>query len=86
MELEFKRMDETLWDRVWKTWKTTVDDAVAKFETKSRGFNSTDEETELGVWRLKKGAWSVLSAVIDEQVMDGNLLLKLRERWVRSSR
>lgn len=81
VELEFKRMDESLWDRVWKTWKHTVDEAIHKFETKSRGFNSTEEETLLGVWRLKKGAWAVLSACIDEQVLEGNLLQKLRERY-----
>jgi hypothetical protein len=81
VELEFKRMDETLWDRVWKTWKDTVDDAVQKFESKSRSFNSTDEETELGVWRLKKRGWAVLVARVDEEVLEGNLLLKLRESF-----
>jgi hypothetical protein len=81
VELEFKRMDETLWDRVWKAWKDTVDDAVQKFENKSRSFNSTEEETQLGVWRLKKRGWAVLAARVDEEVLEGNLLLKLRESF-----
>ncbi|KAF8242538.1 root hair defective 3 GTP-binding protein [Wilcoxina mikolae CBS 423.85] len=81
VELEFKRMDETLWDRVWKTWQDTVNDAVRKFESKSRSFNSTDEETALGVWRLKKRGWAVLIAKVDEEVLEGNLLLKLRESF-----
>jgi hypothetical protein len=81
VELEFKRMDETLWDRVWKTWQDTVSDAVRKFESKSRSFNSTDEETALGIWRLKKRGWAVLIAKVDEEVLEGNLLLKLRERY-----
>jgi len=81
VELEFKRMDETLWDRVWKTWKDTVDDAIKKFEVKSRSFNSTEEETALGVWRLKKRAWAVLASRVEEEVLEGNLLLKLRESF-----
>lgn len=81
VELEFKRMDETLWDRIWKTWKDTVDHAVQQFDSKSRSFNSTEEETELGVWRLKKRGWAVLLARIEEEVLEGNLLLKLRESF-----
>ncbi|KAI5776428.1 RHD3/Sey1 [Geopyxis carbonaria] len=81
VELEFRRMDETLWDRVWKTWKEVVEDAVQKFESKSHAFNATDVERELGVWRLKKRGWSVLMARVDEEVMEGNLLLKLRENF-----
>ena len=81
VELEFKRMDETLWDRVWKTWCETVDDAVRSFDAKSRSFNSTDDETALGIWRLKRRAWAVLMARVDEEVLEGNLLLKLRESF-----
>ncbi|CCX05391.1 RHD3/Sey1 [Pyronema domesticum] len=81
VELEFKRMDETLWDRVWKTWQDTLSDAVGKFETKSRSFNSTDEETAVGTWRLRRRGWAVLRARIDEEVLEGNLLLKLRESF-----
>jgi hypothetical protein len=80
VELEFRRMDETLWDRVWSSWQEIVNDAVRKFEAKSRSFNSTDTETELGVWRLKKRGWAVLMARVDEEVLEGNLLLKLREK------
>ncbi len=75
-------MDATLWDRVWKQWVTVVDNAVAKFEKKSRSFNATDQERELGSWRLKKRAWGVLIGRVDEEVMEGNLLLKLREKCV----
>lgn len=81
VELEFKRMDETLWDRVWTAWRETADDAVRKFEAKSRSFNSTDDETALGAWRLKRRGWAVLMARIDEEVLEGNLLLKLRESF-----
>ncbi|TGZ84926.1 root hair defective 3 GTP-binding protein [Ascodesmis nigricans] len=81
VELEFKRMDSTLWDRIWKAWTLTIEDAVQQFETKSRSFNATDTEREVGVWRLKKRGWAVLKAKIDEEVLEGNLLLKLRENF-----
>lgn len=86
VELEFRRMDETLWDRVWAAWKEIVDDAVQKFQRKSRSFNSTEAEMELGVWRLRKRGWTVLMARVDEEVLEGNLLLKLRENFEDSFR
>lgn len=81
IELEFKRMDETLWDRIWKQWTHTVDEAVHQFEAKSKSFNATDSEREIGIYRLKKRGWAVLRAKIDEEVLEGNLLLKLRENF-----
>lgn len=82
VELEFKRMDETLWDRIWKAWTGAIDDAVKQFETKSKSFNATDAEREVGVWRLKNRGWAVLMSKVDEEVLEGNLLLKLREKYV----
>jgi len=36
---------------------------------------------EVGLWRLRRKAWGVLRAKIDEEMMEGNLLLKLRENF-----
>lgn len=82
VELEFKRMDATLWDRIWKAWTSAIDDAVKQFEAKSKSFNATEAEREVGVWRLKKRGWAVLMSKLDEEVLEGNLLLKLREKYV----
>lgn len=81
VDFEFRKLDPTLWDRVWKMWTTVVDEAVSQFEAKSQSFNATEVERELGVWRLKKRAWGVLMSKVDEEVMEGNILLKLREQY-----
>ena len=81
IELEFQTIDKTLWDRIWATWQGIVSDAVTNFETKSAAFNATDNERTNGVWDIKKRGWAMLNRRIDEEVMDGNLLLKLREKY-----
>ncbi|KAJ8605682.1 hypothetical protein MRB53_041399 [Persea americana] len=48
--------------------------------TAHRGFDASTEEVDLGLWRLRRKSWAALRAKIDEEVMEGNLLLKLREK------
>ena len=36
---------------------------------------------EVGLWRLRRKSWGVIRAKIDEEMMEGNLLLKLRENF-----
>ena len=36
----------------------------------------------MGLWRLRRKSWGVLHAKIEEEVMEGNILLKLREKYV----
>ncbi|KAL7269082.1 Dynamin-like GTPase that mediates homotypic ER fusion [Rhizina undulata] len=85
VELEFRRMEDTksgaLWDRVWGVWTNVVGETVDSFLSRAMSFNATEAENEVGVWRLKKKAWKVLKGKIDEEVMEGNLLLKLRENF-----
>lgn len=92
VELEFRRMEENsaerggLWDRVWEVWTGVVCEGVDGFLARAGSFNATESERDVGAWRLKKRAWGVLKSKIEEEVMEGNLLLKLREKSVHISK
>ncbi|PWW72388.1 root hair defective 3 GTP-binding protein [Tuber magnatum] len=87
VELEFRRMEDNseekgnLWDRVWKVWTETVGEGVEGFLTRAGNLNATEKERDIGAWKLRKKAWGVLKAKIEEEVMEGNILLKLRENF-----
>ncbi|KAH8145317.1 uncharacterized protein LAJ45_10597 [Morchella importuna] len=87
IELEFRRMEDNtkekggLWDRVWNVWVGVVGDGVDTFLSRATSFNASEKERDVGAWKLKKKAWGVLKAKIDEEVHEGNLLLKLREKF-----
>ena len=74
--------EKDLWDRVWKVFVRTVEEAEARFTERARSFDASAEEEEVGVWRLRRKTWAVLRAKVDEEVMEGNILLKLREKYV----
>ncbi|KAF1353223.1 RHD3/Sey1 [Delphinella strobiligena] len=74
-------VEQDLWDRIWTAFTKTVSDAEAKFVQRARSLDASPEEVEVGIWRLKRKSWVVLRAKIDEEVMEGNILLKLRENF-----
>ncbi|KAF7934141.1 uncharacterized protein EAE97_008501 [Botrytis byssoidea] len=73
--------EKDLWDRIWKTFVDTVKEAESKFTDRAKSFDASEDEIEVGLWRLKRKSWGVLRAKIDEEVMEGNILLKLRENF-----
>ena len=73
--------EKDLWDRVWVIFTETVEDAERRFTERARSFDASPEEVEVGLWRLRRKSWGVLRAKIDEEVMEGNILLKLRENF-----
>ena len=73
--------ERDIWDRVWDTFIETVKDAERRFTDRARSFDASSEEVEVGLWRLRRKSWGVLRAKIDEEMMEGNLLLKLRENF-----
>ncbi len=75
-----KPAERDLWDRVWALFVDTVKDAEARFTARAQSLNASPEEVEVGRWRLRRQSWAGLRAKIDEEVMEGNLLLKLREK------
>ena len=72
--------EKDLWDRIWALFTDTVTEAQKRFTERARSFDASPDEEELGLWRLRRKSWGVLRAKIDEEVMEGNILLKLREK------
>ena len=58
-----------------------VSEASSRFTDRAKSFDATPSEVEIGLWRLRRKSWGVLRAKIDEEMMEGNLLLKLRENF-----
>jgi hypothetical protein len=61
--------EKDLWDRIWNLFTVTVKEAETRFIERAKSFNASQDE--IGVLRAK----------IDEEVMEGNILLKLRENF-----
>jgi len=76
-----KPAETAIWDRIWVLFTSTVREAERRFSDRARSFDASPEEVEVGIWRLRRKSWGVLRSKIDEEVMEGNLLLKLRENF-----
>lgn len=73
--------EKDLWDRIWNLFVATVKVAETRFVERAKSFDASQEEIDVGLWRLRRKSWGVLRAKIDEEVMEGNILLKLRENF-----
>lgn len=77
-----ERGSETeIWDRIWNVFIKTVQEAERRFTDRAQSFDASSGEVDVGLWRLRRKSWGVLRAKIDEEMMEGNLLLKLRENF-----
>ncbi|KAI4137397.1 MAG: hypothetical protein LQ341_005160 [Variospora aurantia] len=76
-----KPTEKAIWDRIWGVFLKTVQEAEKRFTDRARSFDASPEEVDVGIWRLRRKSWGVLRAKIDEEMMEGNLLLKLRENF-----
>lgn len=79
-EGERPRSEKDLWDRVWRDFTQVVQHAESRFTERAKGFDASPEEVDVGLWRLRRKSWVALRAKLDEEVMEGNILLKLREK------
>ena len=73
--------EREIWDRIWNIFVKTVDEAEWRFRERAKSFDADSEEVDVGRWRLRRKSWSALRAKIDEEMIEGNLLLKLRENF-----
>lgn len=73
--------EKQIWDRIWKLFTETVKDAEKRFSDRALSFDASQDEIEVGQWRLRRKSWGALRAKIEEEMMEGNLLLKLRENF-----
>ncbi|KAI1622045.1 protein sey1 [Exophiala viscosa] len=76
-----KPSEQRIWDRIWNLFTSTVQEAEKRFSDRAASFDASAEEVEVGIWRLRRKSWGVLRSKIDEEMMEGNLLLKLRENF-----
>ncbi|KAL0941059.1 protein sey1 [Colletotrichum truncatum] len=76
-----KPSEKDLWDRIWNVFVDIVKDAQSRFTDRAKSFEATQEEVEIGLWRLRRKSWVALREKIEEEVMEGNILLKLRENF-----
>ncbi|KAB2579295.1 GTP-binding protein sey1 [Lasiodiplodia theobromae] len=73
--------EKELWDRIWAVFTETVSQAEKRFTERAGSFDASPDEIEVGLWRLRRKSWGCLRAKLDEEMMEGNLLLKLRENF-----
>lgn len=73
--------ENEIWDRIWSVFAKTVQEAERRFTDRARSFDASSAEVDVGLWRLRRKSWGVLRAKIEEEMMEGNLLLKLRENF-----
>lgn len=80
-EGEKPETEKDLWDRVWAAFTGIVSEAESRFVERAKSFDASNEEMEVGLWRLRRKSWIGLREKVDEEVMEGNILLKLRENF-----
>lgn len=73
--------EKDLWDRIWSAFTGIVKEAEDRFADRAKSFEASEDEVEVGLWRLRRKSWVALRERIDEEVMEGNILLKLRENF-----
>ncbi|KAL2018762.1 hypothetical protein VTK56DRAFT_390 [Thermocarpiscus australiensis] len=73
--------EKDLWDRVWKAFIGIVGEAETRFADRAKSFEASADEVEVGVWRLRRKSWVALRERIQEEVMESNILMKLRENF-----
>lgn len=76
-----KGNETEIWDRIWSVFIKTVQEAERRFTDRAKSFDASSGEVDVGLWRLRRKSWGVLRAKIEEEMMEGNLLLKLRENF-----
>jgi len=73
--------EKDLWDRIWNVFVSIVREAETRFADRAKSFEASEAEVEVGLWRLRRKSWVALREKVDEEVMEGNILLKLRENF-----
>ena len=76
-----KPAEKEIWDRIWRVFTRIVQEAESRFTTRAKSFDASSAEVDIGLWRLRRKSWGALRAKIEEEMMEGNLLLKLRENF-----
>ncbi|KAK1761500.1 protein SEY1 [Echria macrotheca] len=78
---ELPPTEKDLWDRVWTVFLGIVSEAESRFTDRAKSFEASEEEVQVGLWRLRRKSWVALRERIEEEVMESNILMKLRENF-----
>ncbi|KAJ7497744.1 RHD3/Sey1 [Mycena latifolia] len=78
VDLALNKAAPDMWDDILRTFRQTLGKAEAAYLTKATSFNCTDEENTNSLAVLRRRAWQVLRAKVDEQMADAVVLGKLR--------
>ncbi|KAF9310930.1 Dynamin-like GTPase that mediates homotypic ER fusion [Podila horticola] len=70
-----------MWGRVITIYQRTVEDAEILLHKKARTFDLNEEEQGELIVNLRRQAWVLLTKKIQEESVDGMMLLKLRNRF-----
>jgi hypothetical protein len=73
--------EKDLWDRIWNAFSGIVREAETRFADRAKSFEASPEEVEVGLWRLRRKSWVALREKIEEEMMESNILMKLRENF-----
>jgi len=73
--------EKDLWERIWNVFTSIVKEAESRFTDRAKSFEASEDEVEVGLWRLRRKSWVALRERIDEEVMESNILMKLRENF-----
>lgn len=73
--------EREIWDRIWKIFTITVEEAEKRFAERAKSYDASPEEVEVGLWRLRRKSWGVLRAKIEEETSEANIGMKLRENF-----
>ena len=78
---EIPPTEKDLWDRIWSVFLGIVKEAQNRFTDRAKSFDANEDEVQVGLWRLRRKSWVALRERIDEEVMESNILMKLRENF-----
>ncbi|KAF8904401.1 protein SEY1 [Gymnopilus junonius] len=81
VELYLSRPSKGMWDEILLAFRDVLGKAESAYLSKAMSFNCTEEENTNALAALRKRAWLVLRAKIDEQTADQAFLSKLRNHF-----
>jgi len=79
--LRLSKASKTMWDQILRIFRDILDKAETSYLSKAKSFNCTEEENKTSLATLRKRAWQVLRAKIDEQTAEPVILGKLRNHF-----
>ncbi|KAF8629437.1 hypothetical protein AX15_003482 [Amanita polypyramis BW_CC] len=81
VELALDKATPDMWDKVLRVFKDALGQAESQYMTKAISFNCTEKENASSLAELRRRAWQVLRAKIDELVAETVMLGKLRTNF-----